>query len=99
VPVSALVDDLMDRSRITAAIPDVTFVRDAGAAAGSDVVVVDLARHGDDVAAIRAAVPDALIVAFGPHVDEASFATAQRDGADRILARSQFFHDVRNAIA
>jgi hypothetical protein len=62
-------------------------------------VVVDLARHSDAVAAVRDAAPDALIVAFGPHVDEASFATAQRDGADRILARSQFFRDVRNAIA
>jgi len=89
----------MDRSRITAAVPEATFVRDAAAVAGSDVVVVDLARHSGDVAAIRAAAPDALIVAFGPHVDEASFATAQRDGADRILARSQFFRDVRTAIA
>jgi hypothetical protein len=99
VRVSALVDDLMDRSRISAAAPAAVFVRDTADVAESDVVVVDLARHSGDVAAIRAVVPDALIVAFGPHVDEASFATAQRDGADRILARSQFFRDVRGAIA
>ena len=76
--VCALVNDLMDRSRISASIADVVFVRDAAACAGADVVIVDLARSGDAVGALRTALPHAAIVAFGPHVDESSAAAAPR---------------------
>jgi hypothetical protein len=89
----AMVDDLMDRSRLSAAIADVVFARTVEACAGADVVVVDLVRHGAWVAAVRAAVPGARIVAFGPHVDEDAFAQARADGADLALARSAFFRD------
>ena len=65
---------------------------------GADVVVVDLARHGDAVAAVRAAAPAARIVAFGPHVDTAALAAAERDGADIVVARSEFFRDPAAAI-
>ena len=48
--VVAFVPDLMDRSRITAAIPDVRFVASvdelAAATKEGDVVVVDLGRSG-----------------------------------------------------
>ena len=81
--VCALVGDLMDRSRISAAIPDVVFVRDAAACADADVVIVDLARSGKDVGALRAAVRSARIVCFGPHVDEES-AAAARAGRRRL---------------
>jgi hypothetical protein len=89
----ALVDDLMDRSRISQAMPEVTFVRSATDCADADVVLVDLARHVGSVAAVRAVAPGARIVCFGPHVDETAATTARDAGADQVLARSRFFHD------
>ena len=89
----ALVPDLMDRSRISAALPDAVFVRGVDACAGATVVIVDLGRHADDVAAVRAVALSARIVAFGSHVDEAGLASARAAGADLVLARSLFFRD------
>ena len=81
-----MTNDLMDRSRISAAMGDVEFATDPTRAEGADVVVVDLARHAAAVAAVRAAAPTARIVAFGPHVDTEAFAArATRDGADAVL--------------
>jgi hypothetical protein len=99
VRVCALVTDLMDRSRITASVGDALFVRDAGACTGADVVIVDLARFGAVVAAVRAVAPAARLVCFGPHVDEASAAAARAAGADAVLPRSKFFRDPREAIS
>jgi len=95
----ALSNDLMDRSRISAAVGDVEFARDASACAGAAVVVVDLARHGTDVAAVRRVAPDARIVAFGPHVDVELLDQARADGADTVLPRSAFFQNPAAAIA
>jgi hypothetical protein len=95
----ALSADLMDRSRIGAAVGDVEFARDASGCAGADVVVVDLARHGADVAAVRVVAPNARIVAFGPHVDVELLDRARADGADTVLPRSAFFQDPAGAIA
>ncbi len=94
-----MVGDLMDRSRISAASPDAVFVADAAACSGADVVVVDLSRHADEVASIRAQAPLARIVAFGPHVDGALLERARKDGADAVLARSQFFRDPEAALS
>jgi len=91
--VCALVVDLMDRSRISASIPDAVFVRDAADCAGADVVIVDLARSGQHVAAVRAAAPSARIIGFGPHVDDEGANAALADGADAVLPRSRFFRD------
>jgi hypothetical protein len=99
VKVVALTSDLMDRSRISGAVGAVEFARDAAACAGADVVVIDLARHAADVAAVRAATPLARVVAFGPHVDDALLAQAARDGADVVLPRSRFFQDPAGALA
>ncbi len=96
--VVALVDDLMDRSRISAAWPDAVFTRDPAACAGADLVVVDLVRHGDAVAVIRAAAPAARVVGFAPHVDEDAPAAALAAGADAVLPRSRFFRDPAAAI-
>lgn len=93
----ALVPDLMDRSRVSAALPDARFARTAGDCAGATVVLVDLARHADDVAGLRVASPSARIVAFGPHVDDDALARARADGADAVLPRSKFFADVAGA--
>ena len=88
----ALVPDLMDQSRIRAAIPDVRFVRDPAQAADATVVLVDIARGAGRVAEVRAVTPG-RIVAFGPHVDDDARAAARAAGADAVLARSVFFHD------
>jgi DNA-binding NarL/FixJ family response regulator len=95
----AVVGDLMDRSRISAAVPGATFAVDVAGCAHADVVVVDLARHADLVAAIRAQVPRGRIVAFGPHVDDQLLERARRDGADTVLPRSQFFRDPEAALS
>jgi hypothetical protein len=95
----AITTDLMDRSRLSGAIDGIEFARDAAGCAGADVVVVDLARNAALVAAVRAAAPDARIVAFGPHVDTAILDQASRDGADVVLPRSKFFQDPAAALA
>jgi hypothetical protein len=95
----AFVRDLMDRSHISAAIPEVRFVSDVTAAADAAVVIVDLARFSGVVAALRVVAPEARIVAFGPHVDDELLAAAAADGADRVLPRSQFFRDPAAGVA
>jgi hypothetical protein len=96
--VVAFVDDLMDRSKLTGAVPQCEFVRAADECAGADVVVVDLARHADAVAAVRAVAPAARLVAFGPHVDDRLLERARTDGADVVLPRSQFFRSPAAAV-
>jgi hypothetical protein len=98
VRVVAIVSDLMDRSRVSAAVPEVAFATDPAASADADVVLVDLARHSGLVAAVRAAAPSARIVAFGPHVDDELLAGARSEGADVVLPRSQFFRDPAAAL-
>jgi hypothetical protein len=99
VKVVALVADLMDRSHISAASSDVVFTGDPDACAGADMVVVDLARYGEAVPALRAAAPGVRIVAFGPHVDGELLARARTEGADVVLPRSQFFRDPAAALS
>lgn len=96
--VVAFLTDLMDRSRLTGTFTGLVFTTDPAAAAGADAVLVDLARFGSLVGAIRAAAPDARIVAFGPHVDTDALDRATRDGADVALPRSQFFRDPAAAV-
>jgi DNA-binding NarL/FixJ family response regulator len=99
VHVVAFLTDLMDRSRLTGALVDLTFATDPLAARDADAVLIDLTRFGPIVAAIRAVAPDARIVAFGPHVDTASLAQAIRDGADAAIPRSQLFRDPTAAVS
>jgi hypothetical protein len=96
--VVALVSDLMDRSRISAALPDVEFVSDETAAEGAALVVIDLARHAGAVADVRQRCPTARIVAFGSHVDEPTLDAARAAGADTVLPRSRFFRDPAAAV-
>ncbi len=95
----ALVADLMDRSRIGAAIPGVRFVAGPDDCAGAATVIVDLARFGARIPEVRRVAPGAFLVAFGPHVDEAGARAARDAGADRVLPRSRFFHDPAAAVA
>ncbi len=80
--VVALVGDLMDRSRLSAAVPDIELSSDPAEIAGADVVVVDLHRYAAALADIRRRVPGAFLVAYGPHVDDATLTTARAAGAD-----------------
>jgi DNA-binding NarL/FixJ family response regulator len=89
----ALVADLMDRSKIGVALPDVAFASTADACADADLVVVDLGGHRSDIAAVRDVAPDARIVAFGRHDDPEALARAREDGADLAVPRSRFFRD------
>jgi hypothetical protein len=97
--VVSFTSELMDRSRISAAIEGVEFVRDPAAGADAEVVIVDLARDAAVIAAVRAIAPAARIVAFGPHVDADFLEQATRDGANVVLPRSKFFQDPARAIA
>jgi hypothetical protein len=99
VKVVAIMTDLMDRSRVSAAVPSVEFTTDPAACADADVVVVDLARHAGAVTAARLAAPATRIVAFGPHVDTELLAQAAHDGADVVIPRSRFFQDPAAALA
>ena len=94
----AFVDDLMDRSRL-GSLGTVVWASAAEAAVGAEIVIVDVVRHGAAIGAIRALVPGAHVVAYGPHVDEAALATARAAGADLALARSRFFADPAAALA
>ncbi|MFN8034666.1 MAG: DNA-binding response regulator [Acidimicrobiia bacterium] len=94
----ALVGDLMDRSRIAAAVGDVRFVASVDEIGPADGVVVDLGRFGAAVTEIRGRFPHARIVAFGSHVDRTAIAAAADAGADLVLARSRFFADPAAAI-
>lgn len=96
--VVALVTDLMDQSRIRAAVPEVTFARDPAKAAGAAVVVVDLGRFADRVADVRAGTAG-RVVAFGSHVDDDALAAARAAGADAVMARSRFFADPAGAVS
>src|SRR4051812_5022642 len=94
----AMTTDLMDRSRLAAALGEVEFIDDPAASAGAGIVVIDLGRSADAVTEVRAAAPEARIVAFGPHVDTDVLQHATRDGADVVIPRSHFFRNPAAAI-
>jgi len=96
--VVAIVGDLMDRSRIAAAIPEVQFTDDPRVTEHADVVIVDLVAYGDRLGAVRVDAPNAHVVAYGPHVDEAMLERGLQQGADVVLPRSRFFRDPRGAL-
>ncbi|HVM39971.1 MAG TPA: hypothetical protein VM618_04220 [Acidimicrobiia bacterium] len=97
--VAVLVSDLMLRSKVQAAIPGARPIRDPAEAAGADAVVVDLGRHADAVAAVRAVSPAARIVAFASHVEREVLQRAEAEGADAVMPRSRFFADPAAAVA
>ena len=102
--VLALVPDLMDRSKVSAAagaldgVGPVSFVSSAAGLAtrlGEEepvaLVVLDLARTGalDTVAAAHGR--GARVIGFGSHVEVELLAAARAAGCDQVLARSAFF--------
>jgi hypothetical protein len=96
--VVAFVPDLLDRSRVSGALPDVRFVRDLAALTSAsddaDVLLVDLARAGviDAVATLRA--PRHLrVVGFARHDDTDTLDAARAAGCDAVFTRNAFFAD------
>ena len=96
--VVAYVPDLMDRSKVAAAGPPVSFVPTPAAlveaAEGAAVAVVDLGRPG--VAAVLPALvaTGVRVVAFGSHVDRDTLDAARAAGCEEVLPRSAFFRDL-----
>ena len=96
----ALVPDLMDQSRLSAAAPErIEFVRtiEPDQLAQADLIVVDLARV-DDLGAVRRAAPHGRIIAFGPHVDDTALEAARQAGIDEVMPRSQFFRQINELL-
>ncbi|HVF33150.1 MAG TPA: hypothetical protein VM933_08945 [Acidimicrobiales bacterium] len=92
--VAAYTPDLMDRSKIAAAVADCRFVTRPEALvglAGIDVVLVDLSKRGvlEVLPAIVAGA--ARVVGYGAHVDHDLLAAATEAGVDEVLPRSRFF--------
>lgn len=96
--VVALVDDLIDRSKISAAAPSAVASREITAVDTADVVVIDLARHAAALPAVRERAPGAFVVAFGRHDDVTTLEAARAGGADRVLTRARFFADVAGSL-
>lgn len=92
--VAAYTPDLMDRSKISAALAECRFVARPEALvglAGIDVVVVDLSKRG-----VIEALPDIVaggvrVVGYGAHVDHKLLAAAEAAGVTDVLPRSRFF--------
>jgi DNA-binding NarL/FixJ family response regulator len=98
VRVFALVGDLMDRSKIAAAVPEARFAAGPDECAGADAVIVDVKAHRGAVEVARRTAPAARIVAYGRHDDPEALSAARAEGADEAMPRSRFFHDPAAAI-
>ncbi len=63
------------------------------------LILVDLQTMGEtsssSIQAARKALPDARIVAFGPHVQADLLAVAKQAGADLVLPRSAFVQQLQ----
>ncbi len=92
--VVAHVPDLMDRSRVSAAVPGAAFLPTPAAlleaAPGADVVLVDLGRPGAVEALPDLVATGARVVAFGSHVDRATLEAARTAGC-QAFPRSELF--------
>lgn len=90
--VIALSNDLMDRSKLVAAFPDIEIVRLVvpRSLEGADLFLVDLSMPAAVEAVEAAAEHDVHTVAYGSHVNTALLVDAERAGAD-ALPRSVFF--------
>jgi hypothetical protein len=102
--VVVFVPDLMDRSKVQAAIEragaEADVVGAAGglaeAAVGAVAVIVDLGRDG--VLAVLGEVT-APTVGFGRHDDTAALDAALAAGCDQVLPRSTFFRGLDGIVA
>jgi hypothetical protein len=90
LPVVAFAPDLMDRSRIAAAVPDAVFVRGADelATTPARIALLDLSRPGALLVIPRIEAP---VVGFASHVDDELIDAAREAGCREVLPRSRFF--------
>lgn len=99
--VAAYTPDLMDRSKIMAAVPDVRFVAAPEALvglAGVDVVVVDLRQPKVHPVLAQLAGAGVRVIAYGSHVDRDVLRAAEGAGAE-VHPRSAFFSRVSELLA
>jgi len=100
--IAAYTRDLMDRSKIQAAVPDVRFVARPEALvglAGVDVLVVDLGQRGVLEVLAELTASGVRVVAYGSHVDTGMLDTARAAGCAEVLPRSKFFRDIAGLLA
>jgi DNA-binding NarL/FixJ family response regulator len=105
MPVYYLTGDLLFSSRVSGAaanlgvdlqvVGSVTKLLECAAAAvDCKLVLIDLTLSSLEldaaVQAIRECMPQARIVAYGPHVQEARLTAAAAAGCDEVLSRGQF---------
>lgn len=92
--IAAYTPDLMDRSKISAALAGCRFVARPEALvglAGVDVVVVDLSKKGVLEALPGIVAGGVRVVGYGSHVDHQLLAAASEAGVEDVLPRSRFF--------
>lgn len=101
--VVAYVPDLMDRSRVAAAGPEVRFEASlddlVASAEGAALVLVDLGRPGAVKAVASVAAAGTRTIGFASHVDGALFEAAAAAGCDDVLPRSVFFRRLPELLA
>lgn len=88
--VEIFVPDLMDRSKVTAALPGCAVARRVEDLGHAPVIVVDLSRPGVVDAIGRLVGEGRRVIGFGSHVDQATLDAARAAGAE-VMARSAFF--------
>lgn len=86
--VVAFAPDLADRSRIEAALPDVTFVKSLDDLPPADVVILDLSRTPD-----LPSMNGRRVIGYGSHVDDELLVRARTAGIE-AMPRSRFFRDI-----
>lgn len=88
--VAVFVPDLMDQSKVRAALPDADRLRSPSqlATCDADIVIVDLNRGG-----VLETIPEinGRVVGFASHIDDDVIALAWAAGASEVLPRSVFF--------
>lgn len=100
--VTAYTPDLMDRSKISAAVPDCRFVARPEALvglAGTDVILVDLSKKGVLEVLGDVVAGGARVIAYGAHVDKPLLGAAEAAGCTEVLPRSQFFSRLASLLA
>ena len=107
-----LTNDLMFSSRVAGVaqqlglqlrmIGSLANLLDEAKTAGCSFVLIDLTLPGLNPAAaveqIKAAFPNAELVAYGPHVHEARLQSAAAAGCNEVLTRGQFHQNMEQVL-
>ena len=99
--VAAYTPDLLDRSKIAAAVPDCRFVNAPDALVGLggvDTVIVDLSKRGVLDVLPALAQSGVRVVAYGRHTSRDLLAAAEAAGVTEIHVRSTFFPHIAELV-